>query len=95
MVIDVKVGPALLCATKHARETLAHALVETGNSCGIRTRALLTDMNRAAGSRGGKFDRGQGMSSSCCAVRSAEGARPVLEFSLELSAHMLVLAHVD
>jgi pyrimidine-nucleoside phosphorylase len=73
---------------------LAHALVSTGNSCGIKTRALLTDMNQPLG-------RAVGNSLEvleCIDIlrgKTADAARPVLDLSLELSAHMLVLANVD
>jgi len=94
MVIDVKVGSGAFMREEARAETLAHALVRTGNALGIRTRALLTDMNQPLGQAVGnslevkeciQLMRGEG----------AEGAQPVLELSLELSAHMLVLAHVD
>ena len=94
MVIDVKVGSGAFMRQEARAETLAHALVRTGNSLGIRTRALLTDMNQPLGRAVGnslevkeciQLMRGEG----------DEGAKPVLDLSLELSAHMLVLAHVD
>ncbi len=94
MVIDVKVGSGAFMRQEARAETLAHALVRTGNALGIRTRALLTDMNQPLGQAVGnslevkeciQLMRGEG----------AEGAQPVLDLSLELSAHMLVLAHVD
>jgi pyrimidine-nucleoside phosphorylase len=94
MVIDVKVGSGAFMREEDRAKALAHALVRTGNSCGIRTRALLTDMNQPLGRAVGnslevkecvELLRGEG----------DEGARPVMELSLELSAHMLVLSHVD
>ena len=94
MVIDVKVGSGAFMREVDRARALAHALVKTGNSCGIRTRALLTDMNQPLGRAVGnslevkecvELLRGDG----------DEGARPVLDLSLELSAHMLVLSHVD
>ena len=94
MVIDVKVGSGAFMRQEARAETLAHALVRTGNALGIRTRALLTDMNQPLGQAVGnslevkeciQLLRGEG----------AGGARPVLDLSVELSAHMLVLAHVD
>ncbi len=94
MVIDVKVGSGAFMRQEARAETLAHALVRTGNALGIRTRALLTDMNQPLGQAVGnslevkeciELLRGEG----------ADGARPVLDLSIELSAHMLVLAHVD
>ena len=94
MVIDVKVGSGAFMRQEARAETLAHALVRTGNGLGIRTRALLTDMNQPLGRAVGnslevkeciQLLRGEG----------EEGAQPVLDLSLELSAHMLVLARVD
>jgi pyrimidine-nucleoside phosphorylase len=94
MVIDVKVGSGAFMRDEDRAKALAHALVRTGNSCGIRTRALLTDMNQPLGRAVGnslevkecvELLRGEG----------DEGAQPVMELSLELAAHMLVLSHVD
>jgi pyrimidine-nucleoside phosphorylase len=94
MVIDVKVGNGAFMRDEARAKALAHALVSTGNSCGIRTRALLTDMNQPLGRAVGnslevdeciKLLRGE----------ASEGAKPVLDLSLELSAHMLVLADVE
>ena len=73
---------------------LAHALVSTGNSCGIRTRALLTDMNQPLGEAVGNSIEVK----ECIDLlrgEAREGARPVLDLSLELSAHMLVLSDVE
>lgn len=75
-------------------QKLAHALVKTGNSCGIRTRALLTDMNQPLGRAVGNSVEVK----ECIQLLRGEvdeGARPVRDLSIELSAHMLVLAHVD
>src|SRR5258705_1889506 len=94
MVIDVKVGSGAFMRDEDRARKLAHALVRTGNACGIRTRALLTDMNQPLGQAVGnslevkeciELLRGEG----------APGSQPVLDLSLELSAHMLVLSHVD
>src|SRR5688500_14388107 len=49
MVIDVKFGSGAFMREDDQARALAHALVKTGNSCGIRTRALLTDMNQPLG----------------------------------------------
>ncbi len=94
MVIDVKVGSGAFMRDEARARALAQALVKTGNSCGIRTRALLTDMNQPLGcSVGNSLEVKE-----CIEILRGEivpGARPVLELSMELSAHMLVLAHVD
>lgn len=94
MVIDVKVGSGAFMRDEDRARALAHALVRTGNSCGIRTRALLTDMNQPLGRAVGNSVEVK----ECIELLRGqvdEGARPVLDLSLELSAHMLVLSHVD
>lgn len=94
LVLDVKTGSgAFMSKVDDARE-LARALVSTGNSCGVRTEALLTDMNQPLG-------RGVG---HCIEVRECisilrneteAGARSVLELSLELAARMVALSGVE
>ena len=94
MVIDVKVGSGAFMRDEARARALAKALVKTGNSCGIRTRALLTDMNQPLGRAVGNSLEVK----ECIELlrgEAAPGARPVLDLSLELSAHMLVLARVD
>jgi pyrimidine-nucleoside phosphorylase len=94
MVIDVKVGSGAFMRNEDRAKELAHALVRTGNACGIRTRALLTDMNQPLGRAVGNSLEVK----ECIELLRgdvSEGARPVLDLSLALSAHMLVLAHVD
>jgi pyrimidine-nucleoside phosphorylase len=94
MVIDVKVGSGAFMRDEARAQALAHALVKTGNSCGIRTRALLTDMNQPLGRAVGNSVEVK----ECIELLRGEideGARPVLDLSIELSAHMLVLSHVD
>jgi pyrimidine-nucleoside phosphorylase len=94
MVIDVKVGTGAFMRDEACARELAHALVRTGNSCGIRTRALLTDMNQPLGRAVGNSLEVK----ECVDIlrgEIAEGARPALDLSMELSAHMLVLSHVD
>ena len=94
MVIDVKVGSGAFMRDETRAQALAHALVKTGNSCGIRTRALLTDMNQPLGRAVGNSVEVK----ECIELLRGEvdeGARPVLDLSIELSAHMLMLSHVD
>jgi pyrimidine-nucleoside phosphorylase len=94
MVIDVKVGNGAFMRNEARAESLAHALVGTGNSCGIRTRALLTDMNQPLGRAAGNSNEVK----ECVELLRGEiddTARPVLDLSIELSAHMLVLANVE
>jgi pyrimidine-nucleoside phosphorylase len=93
MIIDVKVGNGAFMREEARARELAHALVRTGNSCGIKTRALLTDMNQPLGGAVGNSLE----ILECINILRGEAddaARPVLDLSLELSAHMLVLANV-
>ena len=93
MVIDVKVGNGAFMRDADRATALAHALVSTGNSCGIKTRALLTDMNQPLGCAVGNSLEVK----ECIELLRGEapdGAQPVLDLSVELSAHMLVLAGV-
>jgi pyrimidine-nucleoside phosphorylase/thymidine phosphorylase len=94
MVIDVKVGSGAFMRDQSRAKDLAHALVKTGNSCGIRTRALLTDMNQPLGRAVGNSLEVK----ECIEIMKGQlddETRPVLELSLELAAHMLVLSQVD
>ncbi len=94
MIIDVKVGSGAFMRDPSRARELAHALVATGNSCGIRTRALLTDMNQPLGQAVGNSLEVK----ECIDIlrgEMKEGARPVLTLSLELAAHMLLLVNVD
>jgi pyrimidine-nucleoside phosphorylase len=93
MVLDVKFGSGAFMRAESQAKELAHALVSTGNSCGIRTRALLTDMNQPLGRAVGNSVEVK----ECIDIMRGDVddlARPVLDLSLELSAHMLVLARV-
>ena len=94
MIIDVKVGNGAFMREESRAEALAHALVSTGNSCGIKTRALLTDMNQPLG---GMVGNSLEILECVNLLRGEanEAARTVLDLSMELCAHMLVLANVD
>ncbi|HSB27481.1 MAG TPA: thymidine phosphorylase [Pyrinomonadaceae bacterium] len=94
MVIDVKVGNGAFMRDESQARALAHALVKTGNSCAIKTRALLTDMNQPLGSAVGNSLEVQ----ECINLLRGEvssAAKPVLDLSVELSAQMLVLAEME
>jgi pyrimidine-nucleoside phosphorylase len=94
LVLDVKTGTGAFMADEGDARELAHALVQTGNSCGVRTEALLTDMNQPLG-------RGVGHAievRECIEILrndTNEGARSVLELSVELAARMVSLSGVE
>jgi pyrimidine-nucleoside phosphorylase len=94
MVIDVKTGSGAFMREQDRARALASALVTTGNSLGVRSQALITDMNQPLG-------RAVGNSLEvleCIELLRNEvsaGARPVLELSIELAARMVVLAGLE
>ncbi|HXT63592.1 MAG TPA: thymidine phosphorylase [Pyrinomonadaceae bacterium] len=94
MVIDVKTGSGAFMREPEKAKQLAHALVKTGNDLGIRSQALITDMNQPLG-------RAVGHSLEvleCINLLRNEveaGARPVLDLSIELSARMVLLADLE
>lgn len=94
LVLDVKTGSGAFMSNEDDARRLAQALVSTGNSCGVRTEALLTDMSQPLG-------RGVGHAievRECIEIlrnEVSEGARPVLELSLELAARMIALSGIE
>jgi pyrimidine-nucleoside phosphorylase len=94
LVLDVKTGSGAFMSNEEDARKLAQALVSTGNSCGVRTQALLTDMNQPLG-------RGVGHAievRECIEIlrgEQNEATRPVLELSLELAARMLALSRIE
>jgi pyrimidine-nucleoside phosphorylase len=94
LVLDVKTGSGAFMREEARALELARALVATGNSCGVRTEALLTDMNQPLG-------RGVGHAievRECINILRNEtegGAESVRELSLELAARMVALSNIE
>ncbi len=55
LVMDVKFGRAAFMQTQAQARALAHAIVTLANECGVKTRALLTDMSTPLGSSVGNW----------------------------------------
>ncbi len=94
MVIDVKTGSGAFMREHERARELARALVKTGNSLGVRSQGLITDMNQPLGSAVGNSVEVV----ECIELLRGEineGARPVLELSIELAARMVVLARLE
>jgi pyrimidine-nucleoside phosphorylase/thymidine phosphorylase len=94
LVLDVKTGTGAFMSEEDDARTLARALVATGNSFGVRTEALLTDMSQPLG-------RGVGHAievRECVEILRNEagpGAEASRELSLELAARMVALSGVE
>jgi pyrimidine-nucleoside phosphorylase len=93
LVLDVKTGSGAFMQKFEDAQTLARALVETGNRFNVRTEAVISDMNEPLGEYVGnaleiyecvKILRGE----------SSEKMRQTLELSVELAARMLILCGV-
>ena len=94
MVIDVKTGSGAFMSDPAKAKQLAQALVKTGNSLGMHSQALITDMNQPLGSAVGHSIEVL----ECINLLRGEideGARPVLDLSIELAARMVVLAKLE
>ncbi|HEV2803191.1 MAG TPA: thymidine phosphorylase [Pyrinomonadaceae bacterium] len=94
LALDVKTGTGAFMREEAQARSLARALVATGNACGVRTEALLTDMNQPLGRAVGHALEVR----ECIEILRGEahaGARPVLDLSVELTARMLTLAGVE
>lgn len=94
LVLDVKTGSGAFMREEARARELARALVATGNSCGVRTEALITDMNQPLGRAVGNALEAH----ECIMLMRGEAderARPVLDLSLELTARMLTSAGLE
>jgi thymidine phosphorylase len=91
LVLDVKVGSgAFLPDISHARE-LAETMVQLGEASGVRTSALLTNMETPLGRTAGN---GLEVTESVQALRG-EGPDDLMEVTLALADEMLELAGID
>jgi pyrimidine-nucleoside phosphorylase len=91
LVLDVKTGSGAFMRDEEKALQLARALVETGNSFGVRTLALITDMNQPLGRAVGNALETR----ECLDILRGdvcERTRAALDLSLELSARMVLLA---
>jgi pyrimidine-nucleoside phosphorylase len=93
LVLDVKTGSGAFMRDEGRARALARALVRTGNSCGVHTEALLTDMSQPLGLAVGNANEVQ----ECIAIMRCEAdaeTRPVRDLSVELAARMVALSGV-
>jgi len=91
LVLDVKFGSGAFMKTREQATELAHSLVNTGNRMGVRTTALLTDMNQPLGRMcGNAVEVNESVD-----VLKGGGPEDVRLLTIELSAELLVSAGVD
>jgi pyrimidine-nucleoside phosphorylase len=93
LVLDVKTGSGSFMRDDGRARALARALVRTGNSCGVHTEALLTDMSQPLGLAVGNANEVQ----ECIHIMRGETSdetRDVRDLSVELAARMVALSGV-
>ncbi|NNE66453.1 MAG: thymidine phosphorylase [Pyrinomonadaceae bacterium] len=91
LVLDVKTGNGAFMESLEDATRLAKAMVETGESCGVKTKALITDMSQPLGAYVGNALEVY----ECVKILRndpLEHSEPLVQLSLELAARMLEMS---
>jgi thymidine phosphorylase len=92
LVLDVKVGNGAFMAKAEDAEALARSLVRVANGAGVRTTALLTDMNEPLADCAGNAIEVQ---NAVDFLKGLKGGTRLEQVTLAFSAEMLVNAGVE
>ena len=90
LVMDVKVGRGAFMKTEADSRRLAESLVSIGNASGVRTEAVITDMDMPLGVAVGNALE----VIECLDILKGKGAADLIDCSIELTLRMLVLGKV-
>jgi pyrimidine-nucleoside phosphorylase len=90
LVMDVKTGSGAFMKTEADSRRLAESLVSIGNASGVKTVALITDMDKPLGRAVGNANE----VAECIEVLKGGGPADLLEVTLALTARLLVLGKV-
>lgn len=91
LVLDVKVGAGAFMKTLEQATLLATTMVEIGNAAGVKTRALLTNMNNPLGRAAGNALEVQ----QAIEVLNGGGPKDVMDLTVELATQMLDLVGIS
>ena len=91
LVLDVKFGSGAFMKTRDLARELAHALVATGRRMGVKTTALLTDMNQPLGNMAGNAVE---VDESLACLRG-QGPTDLRDLTLELGVELLLSAGLE
>ena len=91
LVLDVKVGSGAFMKTLDRARELTEMMVGLGTAHGVRTRALLTDMNTPLGCTAGNAIE----VAEALEVLAGGGPADVVELTVRLAQEMLTLAGID
>lgn len=86
LILDVKFGTAAFMKTEADARALAQAMVALGNDCGVKTRAMVTDMNTPIGRAAGNWLEIK-ESIDCLEGKKPTDLRTIV---IECAAHLLV-----
>lgn len=91
LVLDVKWGSGAFMKTIDQASELAQSLVNVGNQMGVKTSAVITDMNQPLGKMiGNAIEIDESVD-----VLKGQGPNDVVELTLELGTRLLVVAGVE
>ena len=91
LILDVKWGSGAFMKTLEQAQQLARSLVSVGNELGVKTSALITDMNQPLGRMiGNAVEVDESVQ-----VLQGDGPADVVELTLELGGQVLVLAGAE
>jgi len=90
LVLDVKTGSGAFMKTEADSRRLAEMLVSIGNASGVKTEAVITDMDMPLGVAVGNALE----VIECLDILKGTGSRDLVDCSIELTARMLVLGQV-
>ena len=94
LVLDVKTGSGAFMREFEDAKKLARALVQTGNSFGVKTEAVISDMSQPLG----KYVGNALEVYECIKILRGENEEemlPTLELSVELAARILILCGIE
>lgn len=91
LVLDVKFGSGAFMKTREQATQLARSLVATGQRMGVRTTALLTDMNQPLGRMCGNAVEVQ----ESLDILDGGGPSDVRTLTLELATELLISANIE
>ena len=92
LVMDVKVGSGAFMASMEQAQALARSLIETASGAGLKTHALITDMNETLGLTAGNAVE---IHESVAYLTNGQREPRLNEVVLALCAEMLVLSGVE
>jgi thymidine phosphorylase len=91
LVLDVKAGRGAFTKTEHDARRLAESLVAIGEAAGVRTEALLTNMDAPLGRAVGNALE----IIECVETLKGNGPKDVEALSVELAARMLIVSGTE